>query len=92
MEGIAHILKQLLENILIATQFKDEVNLFSKDDKRILELGQLETITVARNSIVSIYLNPRITHETKTHIKRILLSFEDGHLQRVITLHISWDI
>ena len=29
------------------------------------------------NSTVSIYLNPRNTQETKTHIKRILISLED---------------
>jgi hypothetical protein len=78
MEEITNIFKALLEKkILTINQFKDEISLFTKEDKHLIELSQVETIKTAYNNIVSIYLNPRNTQETRTHIKRILISFEN---------------
>ena len=77
MEEITNLLKQLLEKqLLIISQFKDNITQYSKDEKYILEVSQIETIKSAYNSIVSIYLNPRNTQETKTYLKRTLISFE----------------
>ena len=78
MEEITNVFKSLLEKkLVIINKVKDDYSLFTKDDKHLLELSQIETIKSAYNTIVSIYLNPRNTQETRTHIKRILISFED---------------
>ena len=42
----------------------------------MLEVSQIETIKSAYNSIVSIYLNPRNTQETKTYLNKSLISLE----------------
>lgn len=78
MQEITNILKQLLEKkLLTVNHFKEDVKTFSHDNKQILEISQIETIKTAYNNIISIYLNPRNTQETKTYIKRILISFEN---------------
>jgi len=77
MEEITNLLKQLLEKqLLIISQFKDNITQYSKDEKYILEVSQIETIKSAYNSIVSVYLNPRNTQETKTYLKKALISLE----------------
>ena len=78
MEEITNIFKSLLEKqLVIINKVKDDYSLFTKDDKHLLELSQIEMIKNAYNTIVSIYLNSRNTQDTRTHIKRILISFED---------------
>lgn len=78
MTMLTSILKQLLEKkLLFARQFMDSITNSSKIPKYIIELGQTEEIRTAYNNVVSIYLNPSNTQETKTQIKRILISFED---------------
>ena len=39
-------------------------------NKYIVEFGQTEDVTLAYNNVVSIYLNPRNTQETKNMHKR----------------------
>jgi hypothetical protein len=77
MGELTNLWKQLLEKqLLIISQFKDNITQYSKDEKYILEVSQIESIKPAYNSIVSIYLNPRNTQETKTYLKRALISLE----------------
>ena len=45
MEEITNVFKSLLEKkLVIINKVKDDYSLFTKDDKHLLELSQIETI------------------------------------------------
>ena len=77
MKLYASTLRQVLEKRYLLT------NNFLSDDslpnvnKYIVELAQTEDVILAYNNVVSIYLNPRNTPETKTYIRRLLIAFEE---------------
>ena len=77
MKLYASTLRQVLEKRYLLT------NIFLSDDslpslnKYIVELAQTEDVMVAYNNVVSVYLNPRNTQETKTRIRRLLIAFEE---------------
>ena len=48
-----------------------------KISKYIFEIAQTEDVIAAYNNVVSVYLNLRNTQETKTHIRRIRVAFEE---------------
>ena len=77
MKIYASTLRQVLEKRYLLT------NNFLSDDsipnvnKYIVELAQTEDVIQAYNNVVSVYLNPRNTQETKTYIRRLLIAFEE---------------
>ena len=77
MKIYASTLRQVLEKRYLLT------NNFLSDDslpnvnKYIVELAQTEDVILAYNNVVSIYLNPRNTPETKSYIRRLLIAFEE---------------
>ena len=77
MKLYASTLRQVLEKRYLLTNnfLSDMVNL-SHINKYIVELGQTEDVTLAYNNVVSVYLNPRNTQETKTYIRRLRIAFE----------------
>ena len=48
-----------------------------------MDLAHAEELLAAYNSVVTIYLNPRNTQETKSYISRILTAFE-GQVQALV--------
>ena len=77
MKQDTNLLKSLLEKkLLFARQFKSNLVNASKIPKYIIELGQTEEVMQAYNNVVSVFLNPRNTQQTRNQIKNILISFE----------------
>ena len=77
MKLYASTLRQVLEKrYLLTNNFLSDDTLLNVN-KYIVELGQTEDVIAAYNNVVSIYLNPRNTQETKSYIRRILIAFEE---------------
>ena len=70
---LRHVLEKryLLTNNFLGDDTLPNVN------KYIVELAQTEDVIASYNNVVSVYLNPRNTQETKTYIRRMLVTFED---------------
>ena len=78
MKKSTALLRQILEKKrLIATQYSEHITNNTEAGRYIIELSQTEDVLMAYNDVVRLYLNPRNTQETKSHISRIIVSFED---------------
>jgi hypothetical protein len=76
-EEITSVLKQILEkNLLLIRQFKENIRDNLRDNKYIIEISQIESVKNAYNNIILVFQNHRHTQETRSHIKRELVSLE----------------
>ena len=76
MKIYASTLRQVLEKRYLLTNNFLSDNSLPNLNKYIVELAQTEDVILAYNNVVSIYLNPRNTPETKTYIRRLLIAVE----------------
>ena len=58
-------------------QCSDHITNNTEAGRYIIELSQTEDVLMAYNDVVRLYLNPRNTQETKSHISKIIVLFED---------------
>ena len=77
MKLYASTLRQVLEKRYLLTNNFLSDNSLPNLNKYIVEIAQTEDVIHAYNNVVSVYLNPRNTQETKTYIRRLLIAFED---------------
>ena len=71
------LLRQVLKKRLLAMQYSEHISNNTEAGRYIIELSQTEDVLMAYSNVISLYLNPRSTQETKSHISRIIVSFED---------------
>ena len=77
MRAAAATLSQVLEKkALLANQIRDATDDGKSGNASVIDLAHTEEVLAAYNAVVTIYLNPRNTQETKSYISQILTSFE----------------
>ena len=78
MKVAATVLKQLLEKkTLLAKQFVHHISEYTNNKESIMEIVQTKEILTAYNNFVAIYMNPKNTQETRSHIQRIFATVDD---------------
>ena len=77
MRAAAATLSQVLEKkALLANQIRSDTDEEEGVNANIIDLAHTEEVLAAYNAVVTVYLNPRNTQETKSYISQILTSFE----------------
>ena len=80
----ASALRLILEKkTTLAEQIQFVMNGRENINAQLMDLAHAEELLAAYNSVVTIYLNPRNTQETKSYISRILTAFE-GQVQALV--------
>ena len=78
MKVATTVLKQLLEKkTLLVKQFVHQMAGYANSKEYIMEIAQVEEILTAYNNVVGIYMNPKNTQETRSHIQRIFATLDD---------------
>ena len=78
MKLYASALRFVLEKrYLLTNNFLSDIANMTQINRYIIETAQTEDVISAYNKVVSIYLNPRNTQETKSYIGRILIAFNE---------------
>ena len=78
MKLYASALRFVLEKrYLLTNNFLSDIANITQINRYIIETAQTEDVISAYNKVVSIYLNPRNTQETKSYIGRILIAFNE---------------
>ena len=77
MRAAAATLSQVLEKkALLANQIRSATDEEEGVNANIIDLAHTEEVLAAFNAVVTVYLNPRNTQETKSYISQVLTSFE----------------
>ncbi len=72
------VLKQLLEKkTLLLKQLVHRISEYFNNKEAIMEIAQTEEILTAYDNVVAIYMNPKNTQETRSHIQRMLATLDD---------------
>ncbi len=72
------VLKQLLEKkTLLVKQFVHQMADYANSKDSIMDIAQIEEVLTAYNSVVAIYMNPKNTQETRSHIQRMFATLDD---------------
>ncbi len=72
------MLKQLLEKkTLLVKQSAHHAAEYASRKEYIMEIARKEDIITAYNNVVAIYMNPKNTQETRSHIQRMFATLDD---------------
>ena len=78
MKVATTVLKQLLEKkTLLVKQFVHQMADYGNNKGSIVNIAQIEEVLTAYNNVVAIYMNPKNTQETRSHIQRIFATLDD---------------
>ncbi len=78
MKVATTVLKQLLEKkTLLVKQFVHPMADNANSKEYIMEIASIEDVLTAYNNVVAIYMNPKNTQETRSHIQRVFATLDD---------------